>query len=439
MSSFVMPIISYATISAVENGNTSSQNKPINHVIVIMQGKRSFDHYFGTHPGVDGLSNDTRIPLNVIDHNNSQYVHPFHLEEISSFTPSISTKVYDLSYNNGSMNGFAYAQNNRGKDGRMIMGYYDSRDIPYYWELASKYVLADRFFSPTMKTGLPNYLTLYTGHDPGYSNKIPDQGLEINTIFDSLEKGNIPWKVYVQNYEPSINYTNEEARDDLKLRYNPLLAIPRFVHNETLNSHIVDLNQYFVDLNGNNSLPNVAFITAPESNERAPKSPAEGQEFVVSLVIALMRSEYWKDSAIIVTYDEPGGWYDHVAPPRREEFELGFRVPTLIISPYAKSGYVDSTLYDVTSILKFVEYLFGLPPLTARDDSANNMLNAFDFIKLPRAPYIPVVASDDDSQLESRSQIISVDEVQIIYAIVLSSVPGIAIIWIFLRKRKITV
>ena len=142
-----------------------------------MQSKRSFDHYFGTYPGADGLSNDTGIPLNTTDPDNTQYVYPFAFEGISSFVPKSSSKVYSLSFNDGLMDGFAYAQNLEGNDGEKIMGYYDSRSIPYYWDLARKYVLADRFFSPTMMTGLPNYLTLYSGHLPGYgTNKIPDQG-----------------------------------------------------------------------------------------------------------------------------------------------------------------------------------------------------------------------------------------------------------------------
>lgn len=433
-SSFV-PIISYA--SSGENDNTSSQKMPINHVIVVMQSKRSFDHYFGTYPGADGLSNDTGIPLNTTDPDNTQYVYPFAFEGISSFVPKSSSKVYSLSFNDGLMDGFAYAQNLEGNDGEKIMGYYDSRSIPYYWDLARKYVLADRFFSPTMMTGLPNYLTLYSGHLPGYgTNKIPDQGLEIYTIFDTLEKRNISWKVYIQNYEPSLNYTRDEAMTISKLGYNPLLAIPRFVQNSTLNSHIVDLEQYFRDLRGNNSLPNVAFISTPDSNERAPRNPAKGQEFVVSLVIALMRSGYWKDSAVIVTYDEPGGWYDHVAPPRQGEFELGFRVPTIIISPYARSGYVDSTIYDVSSIHRFIEYLFGLPPLNANDNSANNMLNAFEFTDPPKPPYIPVGTYGNDLGLESGSQKDSVEGVQLIYSIIMASIPGIAIFWVFSGKRK---
>ena len=399
-----------------------------------MQGKRSFDHYFGTYPGAEGLSNETSIPLNPFDANSTQLVYPFHFEEISSFIPKHNSKAYSLSYNNGSMNGFAYAQNVEGYDGRKVMGYYDSRDLPYYWDLASKYVLADRFFSPSMKTGLPNYLTLYAGHFAQYSsNKIPEQGLEISTIFDSLEKKNIPWKVYVQSYEPSLNYTNNDARTDIRLRHNPLLAIPRFVHNETLNSNIVDLDQYFTDLKGNNSLPNVAFITAPELNERAPKSPAEGQELVVSLIAALMKSKYWTDSAFIITYDESGGWYDHVVPPQTEEYDFGFRVPSIIVSPYAKSGYVDSTLYDATSILRFIEYVFGLPSLTARDNSTNNMLNAFDFTKPPNPPHIPEGAYGNNPQLQNQK--ISVEGVQIVYGTAMAAIPGIAILWTFLRKK----
>jgi phospholipase C len=432
-------MISYA--SSIDDESASSQKKPIGHVLLIMQGQRSFDHYFGTYPRADGLSNDTKIPLDAIDPDNPRYVYPFYLEQISPFVPKSSSKTYSLSYNDGLMDGFAYAQALEGNDGREVMGYYDSRNIPYYWDLASKYVLADRFFSPTMKTGLPNYLTLYAGQNATFgTNEIPEQGLEIYTIFDRLEERNIPWKVYVQNYESSINYTNEKARSDVKLRYNPLLAIPRFVHNETLNSHIVDLDQYFRDLEGNHTLPNVAFITAPDTNERSPRSPAVGQEFVVSLVTALMKSKYWKDSTFIVTYDEAGGWYDHVAPPRRGDFQLGFRVPTLVVSPYAKSGYVDNTTYDVTSVHKFIEYLFGLSPSSSSiDNFANNMLNAFDFAKPPREPIIPTGTYHTEFRLESGSQKISVEGVQIIYAAVMASILVVVIIWIFVRKRKINI
>jgi phospholipase C len=101
-----------------------------------------------------------------------------------------------------------------------------------------------------------------------------------------------------------------------------------------------------------------------------------------------MKSPYWNSTAIILTWDEYGGFYDHVAPPQIDKYGLGFRVPAIIISPYAKAGYIDHTQYSFGSILKFIEWRFNLPPLTARDAHANNLLNAFDFSQKPRPPHI---------------------------------------------------
>jgi phospholipase C len=451
-SYFLMPSVSYA----VEHIDARDEHDPrdkIKHVIVLVQGKRSFDHYFGTYPGADGLSNNTKVPVNPFSKDNSssgakKYIYPFHFEQVSRFVPKSNSEAYQISYNNGSMNGFVHAQNIEGREGENVMGHYDYRNIPYYWDLASRYVLADMFFSPTMRTGLPNYLHIYAGQDySGGSNRIPELGLQVeNTIFDELEKSQVPWKVYVQDYISSLNYTNEEARNDLRLRYNPLLAIPRFVQNDTLNSRIVDLDQYFTDLKSNNSLPRVSYIIAPEFNERAPKDIGEGQEFAVSLIVALMRSQYWKNSAFILFYDESGGWYDHVKPPAVPSFYdasdleqgqqgYGFRVPALIISPYAKTGYIDNTPYDAGSVLKFIEYLHDLPPLAQRDQVANNMSNAFDFTKTPDEPYIPL-GTYGTNQVSKINTTANTERVQLIYALALAALPSIVVSWQVIIKRR---
>jgi phospholipase C len=447
---FLIPSASYA----IEHMDARDEHDPqdkIKHVIVLVQGKRSFDHYFGTYPGANGLSNNTKVPVNPFSIDNSssaeKYVYPFHFEQVSSFVPKHNSEAYRISYNNGSMNGFVHAQNIEGREGKNVMGHYDYRNIPYYWDLASKYVLADSFFSPTMKTGLPNYLHIYAGQDySGGSNRIPELGLQVeNTIFDELERSQVPWKVYVQDYISSLNYTNEEARNDLRLRYNPLLTIPRFVQNDTLNSRIVDLDQYFTDLKNNNSLPGVSYIIAPEFNERAPKDIGEGQEFAVSLIVALMRSQYWKNSAFILFYDESGGWYDHVKPPvvpgffdanlEQGQHVYGFRVPALIISPYAKTGFIDNTTYDAASVLKFIEYLYDLPPLAQRDQMANNMINAFDFTKTPDEPFIPL-GTYGSTQVSEINTTANTERVQLIYAVALVAVPSVAVTWQLITKRR---
>ncbi len=362
---------------------------------------------------------------------NKGYVKPFPLNESKTDSPDDSSKAYRISYNMGHMNGFAIAQITNGQDPKLAMGFYDANLLPYYWHLASEFVLADNFFAPTMDTGLANHQYLYTANAVDYQKNASFRGkIELNkTIFDEIQTAGNTWKVYVQDYDPALNYSNQDVSRNRYL--NLLAAIPRFVDNKTLNSHIVDLVQYFRDLKGD-GFPAVSYIVAPRSEESSPKDVSVGQEFVYSLVLALMKSQYWNDSAFIITYRESGGWYDHVAPPVKENQTYGFRVPTLVISPFAKKGYVDSTLYDVTSILKFIEYNYGLPPLSARDANANNILNAFNFSQMPREPpkfisnnsKIPIRENDEITEKSVDSN----KTVNLVYLIILSAIPILALI-----------
>ena len=374
-----------------------------------------------------------------LDTNSSHQVGPFHLEKTKTEPFFDTSKAYEISYNKGLMNGFLFAQIWNGGDPNLVMGYYNERELPFYWNLASQYVLADQFFAPTMQSGLANQQYLYAGYSTEYQKNSSFPGLiNINkTIFDEIQSNRIPWKVYVEDYDPAVNYTNNEAKRN---RYiNLLTAIPRFVDNKTLNSHIVDLSEYFSDLAKNN-FPAVSYIVSQKSDETAPRDISDGQDFASSLVLALMKSKYWRDSLFIITYRESGGWYDHVAPPQVNGTLYGFRIPTLIISPYSKQGYVDSTVYDVTSILKFIEYNFGLKPLSTRDAGANNILNALDFEQQPRKPMVinSSVQNVISKNVKSLKYGESVHLVNIVYLIILSAIPIIAaIIWV-LRKRWYT-
>src|SRR4030095_3971276 len=321
----------------------------------------------------------------------------------------------------------------------LVMGYYNDKQLPYYWKLASEFVLADNFFAPSMETGLANQQYLYTGASVEYQKNTSFRGfIDLNkTIFDELQARGLPWRVYAQDYNPALNYTNNESS---KNRYiNLLPAIPRFVDNKTLNSNIVDLVQYFRDLRGND-FPAVSYIVAPDSDESSPRDVSSGQEFVSSLVLALMKSKHWDDSAFIITYRESGGCYDHVAPPVVDGQLYGFRLPTLIVSPFAKKGYLDGTLYDVTSILKFIEYNYGLPPLSSRDAKANNMLNAFDFAQPPRKP-LDLGSGSIQNATQENGKIIhkngeSIYAVNLIYLIVLCAIPVLGVVIWRLPKRR---
>jgi phospholipase C len=173
----------------------------------------------------------------------------------------------------------------------------------------------------------------------------------------------------------------------------PLLGYDRYITDPSLSSHIVDLEEYFADLE-HGTLPSVAYIVAPAggASEHEAGTVKVGQQLVAKLVNALMRSSQWKSSAFMWTYDGWGGWYDHVKPPQVDAYGYGFRVPALLVSPYAKRGYVDSTTLDSTSILKFIERNWGLQPLASRDRRAETFMSAFDFADAPRNPRFP--ASD---------------------------------------------
>jgi phospholipase C len=320
-------------------------------------------------------------------------IKPFHLKNTKTPNLKYGPLVYEKSYNYGFMDGFILAQNDKTlkpndiakKDNHtIVMGYYNNSEIGPYWFLASNFVLADNFFSATRQTDLTNNLHLFTAEEGNFKKYVPTEGLSINsTVLDLLEKKRFTWKIYVENYDSGLNYTNENESSKRYLTLNPILGIPRFVENTTLNGRIQDLSNYFHDLKHN--LPSVSYIILPESQESSPKDILKGQEAVVSLIISLMQSKHWKNSLFILTYSGSGGWYDHVPPPLNPGSDHGFRVPTLFISPYSHKGIVDSTFYDTLSIVKFIEYNFNLKMVDSRYSLSNNILGAFDFDKPPRS------------------------------------------------------
>jgi len=380
---------------------------------------------------------DLKIASNV----SKGLVKPFHLEVTKTPNLKYGPGVYEKSYNYGFMDGFIFAQNGKelksndtlkSDNTTIVMGYYNSSEIGPYWYLASKFVLADNFFSPSPQTDLTNNLHLLTSEEGNFKKYVPSNGLSINsTILDLLEKKQITWKVYVENYDTSLNYTNNRESSKRYLVSNPILGIPRFVDNVTLNSKIQDLTNYFHDLK--NNLPSVSYIILPNSQESSPKDILEGQESVISLIISLMKSKYWKNSLFILTYSGSGGWYDHVPPPQNSEYELGFRVPTLFISPYSHEGKVDSTFYDTLSILKFIEYNFSLESINARDLSSNNILNAFNFDKQTKnsSEIVANLLEEYQSNI-TNTTVFKIENIHFIFNIYLSILIGVILSFLFL-------
>ena len=298
-------------------------------------------------------------------------------------------EVFSGQYRGGRMNGFIDGLREvTGRINPTVMGYYDEADIPFYWNVADEYVLFDNFFASSHGSSVRNAMYWMTGTPGNYAGQsIPPNGFgDLTTIFDRLEARGISWKVYIQNYDPGINYRSARRNErSAQINWMPLLGYNRFLDDPDLRRHLVDLNEYFDDLRSGN-LPSVSYIVAPSggSSEQAPGTTVAGQRFVKKLMNALIRSSSWKSSAFMWTYDGWGGWYDHVRPAQVDSYGYGFRTPALLVSPYARRGYVHHGRFDFTSILKFIEENWRIEPLASRDRRARTFMDAFAFERPPR-------------------------------------------------------
>lgn len=364
---------------------------PVKHFIFLMQENHSFDNYFGTYPGADGIPEGTCMPVDS-DDPAGRCVEPFHIGDSPITDLGHTARVFEGQYNAGENDGFVSAFTDEGDRTDQAMGYYDGRDIPYYWNVADNYVLFDRFFTSARGGSVWNHMYWIAGVPGSSADSIPVDGLpDVTTIFDRLEEAGVSWKFYVQNYDPTITYKtyveHEDTGRNAQVVWAPLLALPRYVEDPELFSHIVSLDEYYDDL-ANGTLPAVSYIVPSGASEHPPGSIRAGERFVRTLHTALMRSSAWSSSAFLWAYDDWGGWYDHVVPPQVDEYGYGYRTPALLVSPYAKKGVVDSTLLDFTSGLAFIEENWGVEPLAERDERAESFTSAFDFEQAPREPVL---------------------------------------------------
>jgi phospholipase C len=372
---------------------------PIEHFVTLMQENHTFDNYFGTYPEADGLPDGTCMPSG----RPGKCVKPWHLGRSPIDDLDRRIETFEQQYDGGRMDGFVRAAERAGMTNpRLPMGYYDGTDIPYYWNVAGEFVLFDRNFSSARAGSLPNHMFWVSAGPGAADGQVPAGGFTAPTIFDRLQGAGISWKFYVQNYDPQVTFRSRGRNDGSQVVTCPLLNYARFVDDPTLNSHIVPLDDYYEDLDAD-TLPAVSFIVPAGSSEHPPSSPSRGQAFVSNLVSGLMRSRSWSSSAFMWSYDDWGGWYDHVVPPAVDQDGYGFRTPALLVSPYARRGFVDHTQIDFTSQLKFIEQNWGLRPLTARDAAANGLDSAFDFESGPRAPeFVSAEVSPPDTSVPGR-------------------------------------
>jgi phospholipase C len=371
---------------------------PIKHFVYMLQGDRSFDNYFGTYPGAEGIPQGT-CQRRVVTGSDESCVEPFPLHGTNVQALGAGNVELNNQYDEGRMDGFVAAYQIQGRDGKAAMGYYDQRDLPTYWGLADRYLLFDHFFSSTRSGERVNRSYWVSGSPPpiGTPGAVAADYAKHLTIFDRLQAAGVDWKFYVQGYDPKQTYrTSSRTTPTTQPVRVPLLNYPRFLDDPALSSRIVDLSQYYRDLDSG-KLPAVAYIASNGPSERSTRSIGSGQQLVTNLVSSLMVSSSWNSSAFLLSYDGSGGWFDHVKPPQVDSHGYGMRVPALLVSPYVRPGQINSDVLDYTSALAFIERNWKLAPLASRDAAATSIAGAFDFDSGPRPADVrftePVVAA----------------------------------------------
>jgi phospholipase C len=433
--------------STAEGGQLQGIHK-IRHVVVIMQENRSFDSYFGTFPGADGIPMENEEPtVCVPDPKTHTCVRPYHdaADENAGGPHTNVDATNDI--DGGAMDGFVkQAENAPHKcvnpnnpactngDRTDVMGYHDAREIPNYWRYAQDFVLQDRMFEPNASWSLPAHLFMVsawsarcTTDDPmscrnalenpsgirpvrrkklGLPRNPPNYAWTDLTYL--LHEASVSWKYYIaEGTQPDceddeiacLPKSQEVGTPEI---WNPLPWFETVKQDGEL-GNIQSVDHFYEDAKSG-SLPAVAWVIPNgEVSEHPPARVSTGHAYVTGLVNAIMQSPEWSSTAIFLSWDDWGGFYDHVVPPTVDQNGYGLRVPGLVISPYAKHGYIDHQTLSFDVYLKFIEDDFlasrRIDPTTdGRPDPRPNVrenasilgdLSAdFDFDQAPRAPLI---------------------------------------------------
>ncbi len=359
----------------------------IQHFVFIMQENRSFDHYFGTYPGAEGLPSGVCVP----DPGGGPCVAPSHDTRLVNQGGAHNWVNALNCIDGGMMDGFIAGSGVKPGD---VMGWHDYRELSNYWNYASLYVLQDRLFESITSYSLPAHLYMLAAQSGGYigTGQTYPLSFSFSEITLLLGGGKIDWRYYV-NRGPTAGaadggVANVDADETTYSFWNPLPAFPAVKSDPTQFSRLTNATQFYTDAQ-NGSLPQVSWIIPNSAlSEHPPASVATGMSYVTGLVNAVMNSPQWNSTAIFIAWDDWGGFYDHVDPPKVDQYGLGIRVPGLVISPYARQGYVDHKTYSFESWLRLIEERFGVVPMTGRDNTANDMADAFDFTQQPRPPVL---------------------------------------------------
>ena len=377
---------------------------PIKHVVYVIKENRTFDNMFGLFPGANGVSVG-------VDRGEQRP-----LTRAPDRLPTDIKHCYRCAldaWNEGAMDGFATISE---AADQYAYTQYLPEDLPNYWHWASEYVLGDNFFASAHGPSFPNHLYTIAAQsggahenpgqnqvllrerhrrtglfkswgcdalDTAYVNIVDSEGVEkrVPPCFDFLTEGDlltdagIPWAYYAATqYQNGYVWSAYDAvrhiREDEKYWAEHIFPVDRFARHAR-----------------EGLLPPVTWVTPRfEVSEHPEYSMCHGENWTTRIVNAVMESPDWENTAIFITWDDYGGFYDHVPPPQVDDFGFGIRVPLLMISPYAKRGFVSHELGEFSSVLRFMEDNWGLTQLTSRDREATPLLSAFDFEQEPRPP-----------------------------------------------------
>ena len=404
--------LSLHTLRTMPEPNTAI---PIKHIVIIMQENRAFDHYFGTYPGVDGIPAGVCLPYL----NTSKCIQPFHDTADINYG-----NIHDASYaiqdiDSGKMDGFLKVISDSNETYPPdIMGYHDRNEIPNYWAYADNFVLHDHMYEPCASFSLPAHLFLVSGWAASCTSSNPmscvsylgpdNDGYPWTDLTYLLHKNGISWAYY-------LNSGTQPDREDGLMGVSTIhqdATVPGFwnplpsfetVQKDGEVGNVKDISTFYTAAQ-NGTLPAVSWVIPSQAtSEHPPAHITVGQAYVTGLINAVMQGPDWNSTAIILAWDDWGGFYDHSPPPAIDENGYGIRVPSLVISPYARKGYIDHQILSFDAYLKFIEDVFlnkqRIDPNTdGRPDSRpdvredvpvlGDLMNDFDFTQQPRPPLV---------------------------------------------------
>jgi phospholipase C len=378
----------------------------IQHVVYIIKENHSFDSMFGLFPGANGATQGTISTGQVVQ-----------LQRLADPPPNDIAhdwKSAVMATDGGRMDRFDLIVGGNVNGNLLAYSEFQQADIPNYWSYASTFVLSDAMYTSITSASYPAHLYIMAAQNSGAVDNpespttpggwgcdasadtttptITDTDPEVlealfpcysaTTLANELQNAGVSWKSYAPN------------KNDTGYIYNTLRAFTQIFNSPLWKSNVVSQNTFIKDAKST-QMPAVSWLT-PDApyNEHPPKSVCVGENWTVQQINAIMQGPNWNSTAIFIVEDDFGGFFDHVPPPNEDLYGYSIRLPLIIISPYARQtiyglqGYITHTPYELSSVLRFIEERFGVAPLSTRDATANDILDAFDFSQAPLPPLV---------------------------------------------------